>query len=124
MNDLWKKYDDNMSLYKFYFDLSIKVIIWSSGVIGAIFTFYIANPTLEYVTNILIIPIFLSLFLTALSIFSAILMKSIGDKFFLLCKQLEMDTYPAITPLKCILVASSLFFFFTAIGLSIIIYNA
>lgn len=119
----WKKYEDNMNLYKYYFDLSIKIIMWYSSVVGAIFAFFILHRTEQYITFILIIPISLSLFLTSLSVASINLLKVIQSELKKISKKLQMDTYPAIEPLILIMELSSIVFTLVAVGLSILFFS-
>lgn len=122
--ELWKKYDDNMSLYKYYFDLSIKIIMWYSSIVGAIFAFFVANQSLNFITYILLIPIFLSIFLTALTVSAISLLNVIEEDFIELSQKLNMDSYPTITPLIWIMYCCCFIFCLIAIGLIIIsIFN-
>lgn len=118
--NLWKKYDNNMNLYKYYFDLSIKIIMWYSSVVGAIFAFFIANQSLKYIEYILIIPIFLSLILFALSSSFTQLLNVIEKRFIDLSKKLGMSTYPTTIALILIIRCCSLIFISIAVGLTII----
>lgn len=119
-SDLWKKYDDNISLYKYYFDLSIKIIMWYSSVVGAIFAFFVANQSLKFITYILFIPIFLSIFLFALTVSSIFLLDIIEKDFIDLSQKLNMDSYPTTTPLIWIMYFCCVIFSLIAIGLIII----
>jgi hypothetical protein len=66
----WNRYALHIDLYKFYFDLIIKINIFYYGITGAILSFYLSkeanNTQLEY---ILFLPIIFGLSIIALCIF-------------------------------------------------------
>jgi len=72
----WNRYITHIDLYKFYFDLMIKLNVFFYGITGAILSFYLsksANDTdLEYV---LLLPVFFGLGVAALSIYGDVTLK-------------------------------------------------
>lgn len=118
----WKKYNDSMNLYKYYFDLSLRIIMWYSGVVGAIFAFFVAYQSLMYITYILIIPIFLSILLSALSSSSINMLKIIGVELSNLAKELKLNSYPTTLPLIWIMQSCCVIFMAIAAGLTIIFF--
>lgn len=66
----WNRYALHIDLYKFYFELIIKLNIFYYGITGAILSFYLSknvnNTQLEYV---LFLPVFFGLCIAVLCIF-------------------------------------------------------
>jgi hypothetical protein len=66
----WNRYALHIDLYKFYFELIIKLNIFYFGITGAILSFYLSknvnNTQLEYV---LLLPAFFGVCITVLCIF-------------------------------------------------------
>ncbi|HAV1379305.1 TPA: hypothetical protein JG804_004443 [Vibrio parahaemolyticus] len=96
----WNRYAMHIDLYKFYFDLIIKINIFYYGITGAILSFYLSsnanNTHLEYA---LLLPIFFGICFTMLCI--------VGDRL-LVFSQADIDNLARNMNLEIAVETSSL----------------
>lgn len=123
-DSLWKQYDKNIELYMFYFNMTIKIIMWYLSVIGAVYAFFISNQTVKYISFLLIIPIFLSFLLMCLSASSISVLNHINNDLKDFSGRLDLKSYPNTIPLIWIMQASVVAFTLVMIVSSMLILNS
>lgn len=108
---LWCQYEHNTELYKFYFDLFIKINLFYYGITGGIITFYFTHRTIEVVKYSLLLPILVSLAFAILFWIGASMIKIIGHDIRRLSNDLVLYTYPDTSMLVLGFKLSSIFYF-------------
>jgi len=91
---LWCQYEHNTNLYKFYFDLFMKIHLFYYGITGGIIAFYFTHKSIELIKYSLLLPILVSLVLMILFWIGADMIKVIGGEILLLTEKLDLNTYP------------------------------
>ena len=107
---LWAQYEHNTNLYKFYFDLFIKIHLFYYGITGGIIAFYFTNNSIEFIKYSLLLPILVSLALMILFWIGAGMIKVIGDEILLLVEKLDLEAYPDTSMLTIGFKLSSFFY--------------
>jgi hypothetical protein len=107
---LWCQYEHNTNLYKFYFDLFIKIHLFYYGITGGIIAFYFTHKSIELIKYSLLLPILVSLALIILFWIGAGMIKVIGEEILLLTEKLDLQTYPDTSMLSLGFRLSSIFY--------------
>ncbi|ASC73291.1 hypothetical protein XM38_042550 [Halomicronema hongdechloris C2206] len=58
--DLWKEFDKNIDLYKFYLEIVLKTSIFIFGITGAIVSYYFSNASKPLVELSLCLPLIMN----------------------------------------------------------------
>jgi len=119
---LWKQYQQNVDLYKFYMDLVIKFNIFYYAVTGGIVSFYFANSYIENVKYLLLLPILISICFAGFFIYGAILMKSLKKEVFEIRDKLTLTVAPDVGVLSVLLYIFSVIYIIISISLGYLIY--
>ena len=121
----WNRYALHIDLYKFYFDIIIKLNLFYYGITGAILSYYLSktlnNTQLEYV---LFLPIFFGLCFTALCVF--------GDKSLAYSKadinelalKMDLDIIVNTSSLNYLMRASAIFVGATSIVIAWMFFSS
>ncbi|WP_321479784.1 hypothetical protein [uncultured Bacteroides sp.] len=121
---LWKEYEKDLELYKFYFNMAIKIIMWYLSVIGAVYAFFISNQTVKYISILLVIPIFLSFLLMCLSASSISVLNHINDDLKDFSNRLNLKSYPNTIPLIWIMPVCVFAFTLVMVVFSVLLLNS
>jgi hypothetical protein len=112
----WNRYALHIDLYKFYFDIIIKLNIFYFGITGAILSYYLANNVnntqLEYV---LFLPVFFGFCITALSIFGDKLLAESKIDINNLVVKMDFDTLVDTSSLNYLMRISAFFIGITSL---------
>jgi len=66
-DDLWQEYQICIDLYKFYVDITVKILIWYYGITGAILSFYFSERNTGHIGRwALLLPCAMSIALAVL----------------------------------------------------------
>ncbi|WP_282167409.1 hypothetical protein [Shewanella japonica] len=114
---LWKQMDQYIDLYKFYWDLSLKVCTYFIGIAGAISAYTLKNQDVEFMSFALILPIGLSIFGLYLAHTSLPGLKLVRDEVEKIGNHLNLNTYPEFRSLITFISALRLIFGSCVIGL-------
>src|SRR2546426_5837786 len=68
---LWKQYAQNVDLYKFYLDLTVKINVFYYAVTGAILTYYFQHSSDRLSRFALLLPIAFSLAISGIFVYGS-----------------------------------------------------
>ena len=120
---VWRQYEQNVSLFKFYLEIVIKLNLFYYLVTGGIVTFYFANSDASQSRFILVLPVLMSLALCGLFLRGAYLMKFIRLEIFQLRDALGFSVAPDAGVLSLVLCIFAGLYFVVAIGLSVFFWT-
>jgi ABC-type multidrug transport system permease subunit len=118
---LWKQYQQNVDLYKFYMELVIKFNIFYYAVTGGIISFYFANNTIPNIKYSLLLPILMSICFAGFFIYGAILMKHLRREVFEIRDKLTLTVAPDVSVLSVLLYIFSAIYIIISISLGCLI---
>jgi len=93
---LWKQYAQNVDLYKFYLDLTVKINVFYYAVTGAILTYYFQHSSDRLSRFALLLPIVFSLAISSIFVYGSLLLRVVRAELFRIRDQLELDTAPDV----------------------------
>ncbi len=116
-DSLLKRLEIYVGLFKFYFELAIKICLFYFGVVGAIFSYYFVNANgNELVRYSLLIPIIFSLLFSVIFFWGAYTLAPIQQEIKLVSDKLESYSVISIHSLKIFLIGSGLAFCVVLLG--------
>tara|TARA_R110000868_G_scaffold411279_1_gene702651 strand:+ start:885 stop:1268 length:384 start_codon:yes stop_codon:yes gene_type:complete len=115
---LWKQYSQNVELYKFYMDLTIKLNTFYYAITGAIFSFYFANTSNPDIKYAVILPLIMSIGFLLFFIYGAVLMRVLRRDTFAIRDALGLKAAPDLGVLSVFLGIFSVVFLVVIIGAS------
>lgn len=118
---LWKQYQQNVDLYKFYMDLVIKFNLFYYAVTGGIVSFYFANSHIENIKYSLLLPLLISISFSGFFIYGAILMKHLRKEVFEIRDKLSFSAAPDVGVLSVLLCIFSTIYIVISICLGYLI---
>lgn len=113
---LWRQYQQNIELYKFYMELVVKFNVFYYAVTGAILSFFFANPDIPKLKYSLVLPLVMSIAFAALSVYGAILTRDLREETFNVRDKLKLDVAPDVGVLSKVLYMFAGVFAITALG--------
>ena len=119
---LWKQYQENIDLYKFYMDLIIKFNMFYYAVTAGIISFYFANTGIESIKYLLLLPTMMSVFFALFFIYAAKLMNPLRNEVFKIRDEIGFTTSIDIGVLSVLLYIFSVLYIIIAIAL-LYLYN-
>lgn len=117
MESAWKQLDQYVDLYKFHWDLCIKLNLFTLGISGAMSAYVLKNQGLPLMEYALFLPILLSAFMAWLAHRSTPGVILIRDEVRKLAQQLQLDTHPEFRSLVSFLFATKVLCALSALGL-------
>lgn len=119
---LWKQYQQNIDLYKFYMELTIKFNVFFYAVTGAIISYVLSqlngNNLIQYA---LILPLVMSLCFGGFFVYGAVLMRVLRRETFNIRDILQLQAAPDVGVLSVLLYVFSFIFLMIAIGCGILL---
>jgi hypothetical protein len=91
---LWKQYAQNVDLYKFYLDLTVKINVYYYGVTGAILAYYFQHSSDRLSRFALLLPTIFSLTISGIFIYGSLLLGVVRTELFHIRDQLDLDAAP------------------------------
>lgn len=122
--NLWRQYTLLVDLYKFYWEIAIKINTFYYAVTGAIVAYYFQNTKNGFSWMGLLLPIFFSLAIGVISFYGATLLGIIRTDVFEIRNSLNLETAPEMQVLVVFLRVSGLIAIFTGIVLGFFVYKA
>ena len=120
---LWRQYQQNVDLYKFYMDLVIKFNIFYYAVTGGIISFYFANSTIPNIKYSLLLPILMSICFAGFFIYGAIIMKYLRSEVFEIRDKLNLSVAPDVGVLSVLLCIFSAIYIIISFSLGYLIFT-
>lgn len=117
MDKHWKLFDAYVGLYKFYWELSVKLVMFTLGISGAIAAYAIKNVSEPYVALGLLIPAVLSLFMAWLAHESGPGLNHANAEILRLAKKLELESWPTFDSLVHFVFVCKFVFALVGVGL-------
>ena len=118
---LWKQYELQVALYKFYLDLAIKLNIFYYAVTGAILSFYFSHGDVRTVRFALVLPGLMSIAFAWLFFHAASLVGVVRIELFRIRDALGLLTAPELLILVYVLRIFGVLFGFVAIGTAVLV---
>jgi hypothetical protein len=104
---LWKQYELEIDLYKFYLELAVKFNVFYYAGTGAILSFYFSRTDVTLVRYSLLFPILMSVGFGGLYIYGAWLLRILRQDIFDIRDKLGLDTAPDLIVLSVALFVSA-----------------
>lgn len=120
---LWKQYEFNADMYKFYFDAYLKYNLFYYAVLSGTLSFVYLNKEDCLVYPLLYVPLILGLGFVFLMIYGSKLIKNIGEELLSLTKDLEVNTCPNTSVLVYLFYLGAVLYIITFFGLWIMRTN-
>lgn len=121
---LWRQYQQNVDLYKFYMDLTIKFNVFFYAVTGAIVSYVLAqhngNDLVQYA---LVLPLIMSLCFGGFFVYGAVLMRILRRDTFAIRDALQLQAAPDVGVLCVLLYVFAFVFLFIAIGCGVLLWQ-
>jgi hypothetical protein len=115
---LWRQYQLNVDLYKFYVETVVKLNVYFYAITGALASFYFAHPDILLLRYSLLLPLIMSIALCGLFLVGAYLARVPRDEQFQLRDALELQAAPDIGVLILLLYASAFVMLLVAAGVA------
>lgn len=119
---LWNQYQQNIDLYKFYMDLTVKFNIFFYAVTGAIVSYVLAkhksNDLIQYA---LILPLAMSFCFALFFSYGAYLMGILRSHTFIIRDTLNLQVAPDVGVLSILLCLFAFIFFLIFLGCLVLI---
>ena len=100
---LWRQYAQHIDLYKFYFEVTIKLTAFHYAITGAILSYYFTQPPDSMVRWALLLPVVLSSGLGFIFWRGASLLEITREDVFSLRDQLRLEVSPEFAVLVLLL---------------------
>lgn len=114
---LWRQYQQNIDLYRFYMDLTVKFNVFFYAVTGAIVSYSLAqhdsNALIKYA---LALPLVMSLCFAAFFVYGGVLMRILKKETFAIRDALRLQAAPDVGVLSVLLYLFAFIFLMIAIG--------
>lgn len=107
---LWKQYEQNINLFKFYMDLLVKFNVFYYAVTGGIVAYVLKNSKVALIEHALLLPVIMSLAFSVFFLYGAKLMKVIREEVFFIRDQIGFSASPDVGILSVLLVVYSVIF--------------
>jgi hypothetical protein len=119
---LWRQYQQNVDLYKFYMDLTIRFNVFFYAVTGAIVSYVLAqhngNDLIQYA---LLLPLVMSLCFGGFFVYGAVLMRVLRRDTFAIRDALQLQAAPDVGVLSVLLYVFAFVFLLIAIGCGVLL---
>jgi hypothetical protein len=119
---LWRQYQQNVDLYKFYMDLTIKFNVFFYAVTGAIVSFALAQHNgNELIRFSLLLPLVMSLCFAGFFVYGGVLMRVLRRETFAIRDALKLQAAPDVGILSVLLYLFAFVFLLIAIGCGVLL---
>ncbi len=119
---LWRQYQQNIDLYKFYMDLTVKFNVFFYAVTGAIVSYALAqhnsNAIIKYA---LALPFAMSLCFAGFFVYGGILMRVLKRETFAIRDALGLQAAPDVGLLSVLLYLFTFIFLLIAAGCGVLL---
>lgn len=119
---LWRQYQQNIDLYKFYMDLTIKFNVFFYAVTGAIVSFALAqHDGNDLIRFSLLLPLVMSLSFAGFFVYGGVLMRVLRRETFAIRDALQLQAAPDVGVLSVLLYLFAFVFLLIAIGCGVLL---
>lgn len=119
---LWKQYQTNVELFKFYMDLVVKFNVFFYAVTGAIISFVLAQVGASAMVRwALALPLVMSLCFAVFFVYGAVLMRILRNETFELRDALHLRAAPDVGVLSILLLLFAFIYLLIAIACTILL---
>ncbi|WP_291476539.1 hypothetical protein [Acidovorax sp.] len=119
---LWKQYQTNVELFKFYMDLVVKFNVFFYAVTGAIISFVLAQVEASAMLRwALALPLVMSLCFAVFFVYGAVLMRILRNETFELRDALHLRAAPDVGVLSVLLLLFAFIYLLVAIASTILL---
>ena len=120
-DDLWKEFDKNIDLYKFYLEIVLKTSIFIFGITGAIISYYFSNSSKPLVKFSLVLPLIMNIGFAYLCFKGANFADILDRDHEILSEELGTKLALTLSPLYEVLRLFTVLYVLVSIGLSIVL---
>lgn len=119
---LWRQYQQNVDLYKFYMDLTIKFNVFFYAVTGAIVSFVLSQHNgNDLIRFALLLPLVMSLCFAGFFVYGGVLMRVLRRETFAIRDALKLQAAPDVGVLGVLLYLFAFVFLLIAIGCGVLL---
>lgn len=119
---LWRQYQQNVDLYKFYMDLTIKFNVFFYAVTGAIVSFALTQRDgNDLIRFALLLPLVMSLSFAGFFVYGGILMRILRRETFSIRDALNLQAAPDVGVLSVLLYLFAFVFLLIAVGCGVLL---
>ena len=119
---LWRQYQQNVDLFRFYMDLTVKFNVFFYAVTGAIVSYVLANHNgSDIVQYAVILPIVMCIFFALFFVYGAVLMRVLRKDTFAIRDALGLRAAPDVGVLTVFLSGFAIMYVLIAIGCGVLI---
>lgn len=119
--DLWKEFDKNIDLYRFYLELVLKTSIFIFGITGAITSYYFSNASKPLIKLSLMLPLIMNAGFTYLCFKGATFVDILDKDHESLSEELGTRLALTLNPLHEVLRLFAILYALVSIGLAVIL---
>ena len=120
---LWRQYQLQIDLYKFYFELTVKFTAFYFAVTGAILSFYFSKIDVGLIRFSLDFPILMSVGFGGIYLFGARLLGVTRQDIFDLRDKLDLDVAPDAAVLTVFLLVNAILMIIVALVLAYLFFT-
>lgn len=114
---LWKQFEFNANLYKFYFELFLKFNLFYYAMTSGIVAYAILNQEENYTKYLLFIPVLTGSVFLILVVYGSFLIKNIGVEIKELSEELKLESYPDTTVLIVLFIFAAILYILISYGI-------
>ena len=119
---LWKQYQQNVELFKFYLDLLVKFNVFFYAVTGAIVAFVLAHVGESSILRLaLLLPMIMSVAFAGFFVYGSVLMGVLRRDTFALRDALQLRAAPDPHVLSVLLILFAVIFLLVAVGCAVLL---
>lgn len=120
---LWRQYQQNVDLYKFYLDIVVKLNIFHYAVTGAILSFFFTRSEISDAKYSVLLPLVMSCAFAVLFVYGAVLNRITRAEQFAIRDDLGLSAAPDFGVLSVILYIFAFVFLLTAGACGLILWR-
>jgi len=114
---LWKQYELQVSLYKEYLNLALKLNMFYYAATGAVISYYFSQAKIPWMKYSLLFPVVMSFGFAAFFLYAAKLVPVVREELFAIRDQLRLLTAPDYAVLSWMLRLSAVLFLVVGVSL-------
>lgn len=119
---LWRQYDQHITTYKFYLEMTVKIMTMYFVISGAMLSFYFTKTDIPSAQYALILPFVMGVGLFSLFLIGAKLSMVTREDVFVIRDQLKLDTSPELGVLPLTLTVFSIVLAICCLGIAYVIW--
>ena len=121
---LWRQYELQVGLYKFYLDLVVKITVFYYAVSGAILTYYFEHAGNGLIRYALLLPFLFSIAISGLFFYGGSLLRVTREELFSIRDKLGLETAPEVQVLVVLVYSFGGILALTGAALAVFFFTA